>query len=72
MLHAAPLRLGTREEYARVDALFEDAGGLALSGRGCADFRAVVNFRFTEFSETRGGSLIRSTRTVRLAPCCAN
>jgi hypothetical protein len=25
------LRLGNREEYARVDALFEDAGGLALS-----------------------------------------
>jgi hypothetical protein len=38
MLHAAPLRLGNREEYARVVALFEDAGGLVLSGRGYAVF----------------------------------
>ena len=27
MLHAAPLRIGDREEYARVVALFQDAGG---------------------------------------------
>jgi hypothetical protein len=27
MLHAAPLRIGNREEYARVVALFQDAGG---------------------------------------------
>ena len=27
MLRAAPLRIGDREEYARVVALFQDAGG---------------------------------------------
>ena len=27
MLHAAPLRIGNREQYARVVALFQDAGG---------------------------------------------